>query len=208
MSHRYNRYNPRTPERPRRRNGCLGCSVAGIWILLLGVLAFLFYLKPMVSEQIGSQITDVLAGSEQEQAQQPGQQIREGVERMLPTAIAVLPSGELRVTDGQVNDYLAGNIGALPPLESVTIRFVPGEVQADLRAFGTTSQARMQLIARNGRIAVLNPQIDGPLGQVISLADVTGPLEQQINALLAAQGRRITDVQVQQGVAIIRIDES
>ena len=86
------------------------------------------------------------------------------------------------------------------------MRFVPDKVQADLRALGTTSTARMGLAVQNGRIIAVNPRLDGPLGQVIALGDLTSSLERQLNDQLATQGRRVTDVRVNQGELVITIE--
>jgi hypothetical protein len=112
----------------------------------------------------------------------------------------------LRVTEAQANAYLAERADSLKPLDSATIRFVPNEVQADLRAVGTTSTARMGLAVQDGRIIAVDPQLDGPLGQFIALPDLTRSLEQQLNDQLSAQGRRVTDVRVEQGALIVIIE--
>jgi hypothetical protein len=76
-------------------------------------------------------------------------------------------------------------------------------VQADLKALGTTSTAKLGLAVQNGRIIAVDPQLDGPLGRVVSLPSLTGALERQLNDQLALQGRRITDVRVDQGEIVI-----
>ena len=86
------------------------------------------------------------------------------------------------------------------------MRFVPDEVQADIRALGSVSTARLGLVAQNGRIVAQNPRIDGPLDQVVSLADLTAVLERQFNDQLSTQGRRATDVRVAQGELIVTIE--
>ena len=198
MSYRQERYY----QRRRRGNGCLIWLVVLVWVLLIAVLAYRFWLRPQVSQyigqQIGSQLREPAAG-------QANQQIEQGAAAALPTAVAALPSGELRVSEAQANEYLASR-GKFGPVESTTVRFVPDEVQADLRALGTTSTARMGLAVQNGRIIAVNPRLDGPLGQVIALDELTRSLERQINDQLATQGRRVTDVRVNQGELVITIE--
>jgi hypothetical protein len=190
-------------RRRRRGNGCLLWLVALIWIVLLAVLAYRFWLRPQVSQYIGQQIGSQL----REQAGgQANQQIEEGAAAALPTAIAALPAGEVRVSESQANEYLAARAGSLGPLDSVAVHFVPDELQADLGALGTTSTARMGLAVQNGRIIAVNPRLDGPLGQVIALGDLTRSLEKQLNDQLAIQGRRITNVRVGQGELVVTIE--
>jgi hypothetical protein len=192
LSYRYER---RRNER-RRNNGCLKALVALVWIILLGVLAYRLWLRPQVSQYVGRQIADQIGGGNGGPAGQEG----------LPTAIAALPAGELRVTEAQANDYLSARAGSLKPIDSVTLHFVPGEVQADLQAYGTTSTARAGLEVRNGRVVTADPQLNGPLSQVITLSDLTQPLERQLNDQLAAQGRRVTEVRIEQGVLVLIIE--
>ena len=200
MSYRYER---RSRERRRSRVGCLAWLVALVWILLLGLLAYRYWIRPQVSSYIGSQIADQLgAGGDRP----PGQQIQEGAQQALPTVIAALPSGELRISEADANTYFAAHADALRPVESITVRFVPDEVQADIRALGAVSTARLGLVAQNGRIVAQNPRIDGPLDQVVSLADLTAALERQFNDQLNAQGRRATNVRVEQGALVVTIE--
>ena len=201
MSYRYER----RYERRRSRRGCLAWLVAIVWIVLLGTLAYRFLFRQQVSQYIGNQIGGRLRGQDQA-GQAIGDQIQQGAGALLPTAIAQLPSGELQITEAQANDYLAARASSLKPIQSATVRFVPGEVQADIQALGTTSTARMGLAVQDGRIIAVEPQIDGVLGQFISAADLTRSLERQLNDQLAAQGRRATDVRVEQGRLVVTIE--
>jgi hypothetical protein len=195
MSHRYER---RRPER-RRGRGCLVWLVVLVWVVLLGLLAYRYWIRPQVSQYIGSQIGEQLRS-------QVGGQIEQGAQGALPTVVAALPSGELRISEAEANQYFASRAADLRPIESVQVRFVPGEVQADIGAMSTVSTARMGLAVQDGRIIALNPRIEGPLEQVVSLPDLTRALEQQFNDQLAAQGRRATDIRVEQGVLVVTIE--
>ena len=200
MSYRYER---RSPERRRSRLGCLAWLVALVWIVLLGLLAYRYWVRPQVSSYIGSQIAEQLGG----QGGPVQRQVQQGAQQALPTVVAALPSGELRISEAEANAYFAAHTDALRPIESVTVRFVPNEVQADIRALGSVSTARLGLVAQNGRIVAQNPRIEGPLDQVISLADLTAVLERQFNDQLTAQGRRATNVRIEQGTLVVTIEE-
>jgi hypothetical protein len=196
MSHHYER---RRSERRRSRRGCLTWVVVLVWIIFLGLLAYRYWLRPQISQYIGSQIGGQLRS-------QIGGQIQQGAQDALPTVVAALPSGELHISEADANQYFASHAADLRPIESVKVRFVPGEVQADVGAIGTVSTARMGLAVQDGRIVALNPLIDGPLEHVVSLPDLTKALEQQFNDLLSAQGRRATDVRVEQGELVVTIE--
>lgn len=199
------RYNPRV-ERPRRRgNGCLAGVVTLVWIALLLVVGYQFFLKPRLSQYVGGQIA--------ERANQPAptngpdgatDEVTRQAQQALPTVVAALPSGTVRVTQQQANEFLASR--SLGPVDKATIRFVPNEVQIDLTAFGSTSTARTGLAVQNGRVIAINPTIDGLLGQFVSLADLTKAFEQQINDQLGAQGRTISQVQVNAGEIVVTVE--
>ncbi len=188
----------RRPERRRRGNGCLAALVALVWVLLIAGVVYYFFLRPQVSRYLGDQI-----GSQLRDDSQVQQQVDQAAQSTLPTAIAALPSGEVRVTEAQANEFLASRSDDFKPIESITVRFVPGQVQADLRALGTTSTAKLGLAVQDGRIVAVDPTMSGPLGQVVSLPSLTASLERQLNDQLAIQGRTITAVRVEQGAIVV-----
>jgi hypothetical protein len=198
---RYQRMPPR-PE--RRRNGCLVTLVILVWVVLGALLLYQYYLRPRVSQQIGEQISRQLGVVPTLRPGEvaSGQPSATGVVGVLPTLVAALPTGEIRVTEADANAYLAANIGQLQPIEAVTLRFVPGEIQADMVALGSTSTARMGAAIQAGQIVALDPQIDGPLANLVDLQDLIGPLQEQLNSELRAQGRRVTDVRIEAGALV------
>jgi hypothetical protein len=204
MSYRYER---RREPRRRSRNGCLALLVALVWIILIAVVGYRYWLRPQVSAYVGRQIAEqVGAAGQGATPAQPQQQIEQGAAQVLPTAVAALPSGELRISEEQANSYLAERADSLKPIESATVHFVPDEVQVDLRAAGISSTARMGLAVQNGRIIAVEPRMDGPLGQFIALPDLARALEQQLNGQLASQGRRVTQARVEQGALVVTIE--
>jgi hypothetical protein len=201
--------NERRPERRRNRNGCLALLVALIWIILLAVVGYRYWLRPQVSQYVGRQIAEHVGAAGAglgSNGPPPQQQIEQGAAQVLPTALAALPSGELRVTDEQANAYLAERAGSLKPIDSATVHFVPDQVQVDLQAAGLSGTARMGVDVQNGRIIAVEPKLDGPLGQFIALPDLTRALEQQLNDQLAAQGRHVTAARIEQGALIVTIE--
>jgi hypothetical protein len=206
MSSRYDR---RREPRHRNRNGCLMLLVALIWIILLAVVGYRYWLRPQVSQYVGRQIGEQVGAAGAGQTSigtPPQQQIEQGAAQVLPTALAALPSGQLRITDEQANAYLAERAGSLKPIDSATVHFVPDQVQVDLQAAGLSSTARMGVDVQNGRIIAVEPKLDGPLGQFIALPDLTRALEQQLNDQLAAQGRHVTAARIEQGALIVTIE--
>lgn len=188
------RYRSERSRTKRRGNGCLAGLVILVWTLLLLLLGYRYFFREQVSQYIGQQISSKI-----------GQQIEQAGQGGLPTVIAALPSGELRITEAQANEYLAAHANALRPIDSFTVRFVPGEIQTDIQAMGLTSSARIGVAVQNGRVIAVEPRLEGPLEQAISLGDLLRALEQQLNEQLIAQGRRATDVRVEQGAIIVTI---
>ncbi|MDZ4718226.1 MAG: hypothetical protein SH847_07110 [Roseiflexaceae bacterium] len=208
----YKRRNP--PPQRGGFNGCLVWVVVLIWLVLGALLAYQYWLRPQLSQQIGRQISEQLANGAaptipagETRPSQPGAISPTGIAAgVLPTLVASLPSGPVRITEAQANAYIAANTEKLRPIESATLRFVPGEIQVDLGAFGVTSMARMSVAIQAGKIVAIDPRVDGPLANLIDLRDLITPLEQQLNDELAAQGRRVTDVRIDQGEMVFTVE--
>jgi hypothetical protein len=197
-------------------NGCLIWVVVLIWVVLGSLLAYQYWLRPQVSQQIGRQISEQLASGAAPalprgttRPNQPGAAVPPAggaSAGIMPTLVASLPSGTVRITEAQANAYIAAHLDTLQPIETATLRFVPGEIQVDLGAFGATSTARMSAAIQAGQIVAIDPRVDGPLANLIDLHDVIVPLQQQLNDELTAQGRRVTDVRIDQGELVFTVD--
>src|SRR5436190_21903132 len=127
MSYRNER---RLAPRRRSRNGCLALLVALVWIVLLAVIGYRYWLRPQVSQYVGRRIAEQVGAAAAGQAGNgtpPQQQIEQGAAQALPTVVAALPSGELRVTDEQANAYLVERADSLKPLDSAIVHFVPDQ---------------------------------------------------------------------------------
>ena len=199
------RYRPQPPIK-KKSVGCLRWLVLLIWLVLMLVLGYQYFWRTQVSEQIGLQIVEKIAPTTNTggDAQSPGQAGEVG--GVLPTVIAALPSGELRITEQEANEYLTAHAVDLQPAEQVRVRFVPGELQADVVALGLTSTARTGLAIQDGRVVTVNARMDGPLSAFVDVTSLTQPLEQQLNAQLAAQDRRVTNVRIEQGALVFTVE--
>ncbi|GIV99383.1 hypothetical protein [Roseiflexus sp.] len=186
-------------RQPRSRRGiaCLGWITALIWVLVALVAAYLFVLRPSLSRTVGEQAVQRLNID--------GTQSGAGV---LPTLVTALPSGEVRISEQEINAYLLAHAGLLAPIDQATVRLVSGGLEVDIRAFGLDGTARMGVALQNGRVIALNPRLDGPLGRLVSLGDLLAPVEQRLNELLEAQGRRITDLRIEPGELIVTVTDA
>jgi hypothetical protein len=171
--------------------------VALVWVAVLVVACYGFVLRPYISRQIGEEVGGQFGGAQE--------QIESQATQVLPDIVAALPPGEIVVTEQQANEYLAANPGSYAPLDAITVRIVPGEVQADLQAQGLNSRAAVGLEARDGQVVAVNPRLDGPLGLAISAEELARSLFDQLNRQLAAQGKSAQDVRVEQGRVVVGI---
>src|SRR5579859_5943508 len=190
----------RREPRRRSRMGCLAWLVALIWIILLLILAYRLLVRDQLSQIVGGQIGARFGAPTATLAASAASPVGGAA---LPTLVASLPNGDIHISESQANAYLAANAARIRPIDAATVHFVPGQIQATIQAAGTTSTATMGLAVQNGQIIVVNPQIDGLLGQVVSADQLASSLQNQLNAQLQAQGRRITDVHIAQGELII-----
>lgn len=201
------RYSSRRQPPPRKRRGlgCLTSVVLLVWLLVALVLVYNNFLRPQISQMIGDQIVDRV--DPPAPGNGPGgvtDELSQEANEALPAVIAALPSGEVRISEQQANEFLAAR--GLGPIDTANVRFLPGQIVIEMSAFGISSTAHSGLAVQNGRVITVDPQIDGPLGQLISLKDLAASVEQQLNDQLAIQDRRISEVRVEEGEMIVTIE--
>ncbi|MEI7770890.1 MAG: hypothetical protein WCI67_12910 [Chloroflexales bacterium] len=174
-------------RRPLRRRGCFG-QIASLGVTLLVIVALYGVLaRPALSGLIGAQISDRLGPTA----------------AALPGVVAALPPGEIVVEQARANAFLHDHQGDYAPIDRISVQLLKGQVVADLSALGVSGVARSGLAAVGGRVALLDPQIDGALGLAISSADLLAPLAERINAELGRQGKYVEDIQIEDGQIVI-----
>ncbi|MBC8075637.1 MAG: hypothetical protein H7Y32_06130 [Chloroflexales bacterium] len=135
MTTRYRRAQP-----PRRRGGCLSGLAIFVWAaIILGAL-FYFVGRPLIGDYVARQVSGDAQG-----------QLEGAAQGAIPTIVAGLPPGEIIVTEQEANEFFAAQGGQFGPIERVSVRLLPGQVQVDLTAAGTVSQASLGLTAYNGQ---------------------------------------------------------
>lgn len=180
----------RLPARRRESSGCAGqLARLGVGLLVIAAL-FLLLARPQLSAALGRSIADLLAPP----AATTG--------APLPELIAALPAGEVTVSEAEINGYLAG-IDTVLPVESASVRLVANRAIITVRAYGMTSVASTGLTVRDGRVAAVDPQIEGPLAALVSASDLTVALNERLNAELLRQGRQIVAAQIDDGMLTI-----
>lgn len=182
---------------PRRRRGCLGTIVVLVWVAVAVVIAYILLIRPYVSAYIGDQLAERFGGPD------AGVGLPAGSEAALPTIVAALPPGQFTVTEGQANDYLQTNATGVSQVESVQVHFVPGQIQADVRAAGTNNRVTLGLAVTNGKIVVVDPRINGPLEAFVAPEQLVAGLTTRLNNELAAQGKPPTEVRIEEGQIVV-----
>lgn len=201
----------RMAPHPRKRQSCIKPIIILALIMLLVGVGSLLFIRPGLGAYIGLKVgqqfgIDGLNEPAQTHSSSPQQGMQEQLEQAVPTTIAALPEGEIVVTEQRVNAYLATNPQALGPIDSATVHFVPSQVQVDIEAIGTHNRITSGLAVQNGRIVMLSPKLDGPLGMVLSFDDMVQSLETEINNQLNTQGRTIHDIRIEQGQIVVIIE--
>ncbi len=182
-------------QRPRRRSGCMGNLISFIALSLIIVAVYLLFMRPGLGHYLGQRLGQRLLDPRRATQEQIEARIVEG----LPDMIAALPSGAVTVTQEQANQYLAAQPEAIRMVDSVTVHFLPGQVYADIQAFGFPGRISADPGIQDGRIVLHNPQINEPLSMMLSAESLAAALEQQINAQLVAQGQVVQALQVDHG---------
>jgi hypothetical protein len=201
VSYRYERYR----ERPRSggvRSVLIFLTVV-VWLVVLGCFALRWFVRPALTDYVNREVA-VSINPQLPPNLDPNQALRESLEQ-IPVAGAI-PPGRFEVTEAMANDYLTGYREQMGEIDNVHVRFVPGEVQANISVWGLTGTARTTPAVQNGRLVATNTRMNQPLDSVISLDPLMDALLGRINSEVAAQGRSITDVEIVDGLAIVHVE--
>lgn len=197
------RTNYRRP-RARRQGGCVRGLGALVFVLALLFVVYALVLRPQFSRFVAEQITGLpVSQGSGGSAPAPQQTVEGRVASQLPTVVAALPPGQLVISESDANSYIAQRPGAIAPLDSANLRFVPGRAEADVSAYGLSSVASIGLAAQDGRLVVTGANIDGPLALAISGDDLAQALATQLNGELARQNRYVDEVRIEQGQIVL-----
>jgi hypothetical protein len=180
-------------------------------VLLFLLEIYMLWGRPQLSGYLGQQVSVQLippvsvevdpaaSGQVQERIQE--------AQRALPTAIAAVPAGEFYIPETEANAFFAANQAALDPIESLSVDFMPGQVQADMHIYGTRVQLTSGMVARDGRLELVDPRIDGALGYLFDVDEIVSPLETQINNQLLSQRQLVREARVEQDQLVLIIEE-
>ncbi|MCX7789509.1 MAG: hypothetical protein N2378_02615 [Chloroflexaceae bacterium] len=126
--------------------------------------------------------------------------------RSVEEVVAALPSGTITVTEEKLNRRIAERIAGRRPIDGITVRFVPEQVQVTLTVLGQDTLATSELALVDGRVVARNPQLSGPLGMVIAVNELVRPVEDELNRILASAERAVRAVRIEQGQIVVTLD--
>ena len=138
------------PAPAKQRGGPPGFLLGCLALLIIGAVgaAFLWTaVRPYVGDRVEAEIT---TGIEAE---------LDGIDR-----VPVRSSGQIVVTEAQVNRALARNGERYEPFSDPEIAIGPEEIRVDVDLYGTTSTFRGGLDVADGRIVVVDPDDRRPGG--------------------------------------------
>ncbi len=176
-----------TPPRRNRLGGCLmAFGAIAIICVVAGVLGWQLLARPYARDLARDRLQQAAATQVVEVGTLP-----------------VQPSGQVTITDDQVNRALQANPDRYAPLEDPTLTFAPDGVRVAFDLYGTRSTYSADLVVENGALTVVDGRVDGPASQVLAAEDAAAIVEQQLAVLLARSDRRVTDVRLEEGTLTI-----
>jgi len=185
---------PLAPVAPARRHRLAGCVMALVaFVLICALVAVFGWLiggRAFVRDRARTELSN--AAATQVQALGP----------------LTVPSGTLTVTADEINAELRANAASYQPLSDPRVSITPDQIAIHFKLSrfglgGLDSTYTGGLVARAGRLVVVNPAVSGPAGQVLAAGDAATIIEQQLNGLLTQSGLRATGVQLRDGALSI-----
>lgn len=183
----------RLAARRRETTGCASQVIRiGLGLVTIALL-FMLLVRPQISVTLGRRFADLLA---------PSGPTVDVAGAPLPVLVAALPPGRVTVSEAEVNEYLT-DIGATLPVEAVHVRFLSERAVISVRGYGMTGVISSGMIVRDGRIALLDPQIEGPLAMLLSAPDLATVLNERLNTELLRQDRQMIEARITNGYLTI-----
>jgi hypothetical protein len=193
MSYRYERYRERPRSSFRRWIAVLTILV---WLILIGLLLVRFVARPAFTRYVEDRVAQRL----------PAQ---DGVGTLpVPGDSSPAPAepGSFTIRESDANQWLVEHRHELQGVDDVRLRFLPGEVQADVTIGGVTSTAHAGVEVVDGKVVATNPRLDPPLGLFVDVTPFATLIENRLNQDLATIGRTVTGISIEQGQLVISIE--
>ena len=137
--------------------------------------------------------------------------LREGITDRVAAvdALPVRPSGELVLTEEELNAHLRADPDAYAPVVDPRVEISADGLRLTFSLFGTENGFSGRPTVRDGRLVLLDGDLEGAAGRLLSAGDAAALVEEQLAALLARTGLRPTEVRLGEGaITIVTADAS
>lgn len=206
MNYRTNYYD--APPR-RRVNRFLLTLTIFVWFLVFSCIVLRGFVAPFLNDFVYQRVAQAIRPNASLPADIDPRDAASTAIAQAPLIVPQLQQGEFRITEEQATQYMTGMRDQLG-VNSITVQFVPDQIVSTLGVnapvIGEVSgTARTEARAEDGRVRLTNPRIDGPIGAVISPHALVNALENRLNSEVEQQGRRVTDIDIQDGVAVVTV---
>jgi hypothetical protein len=119
--------------------------------------------------------------------------------------LPVLPSGELVLTEADLNAHLRDHAGDFAPLGDPQIAITRDGLRLAFSLYGTDNAFAGRPAVRDNRLVVLDGALDGPVARILTAADAAALVEEQFALLLARADLRPTAVSLRDGILTVSI---
>ncbi len=176
-----------------------------VWALVLACLVLRFFVRPSVTDYVNRQVAATI-DPQLPPDLDPNAALRESLSH-IPLG-GTIPPGRFEVTEAMANDYLYAYRQNLGEINAVRVSFTPGQIAAriSLRSVPLSGTAYTTPAVQDGRLIATNTRLNQPLDSILSIEPLLDALLGRINAEVAAQGRRITAIEITDGLAIVSIE--
>ena len=181
------------PARRRRGLGCLTALAALLAFAIVAVIALIVATNLFVKPRIEEAVADNVGGG-----------IETAVSEQFGAGIGELPSGEITITEDEINQRIDGQ-GSLGPLNDLNVGITPDGLEADLDAYGLNGSYEADVSVENGEIQLSNSSISGPLQYLIPKGEIEQVATNAINRSLAESGYRVEGVTLQDGALVLAL---
>jgi len=171
------------------RKGPPGCMLGCLALVLIGIVAG-FIAWNLVRSSISDRVED---------------EISVGVTNELQKIdnLPVDTSGQIVLTEAEVNQSVQENAALYKPVENVEVTILADEVRVQFDLYGVSSTFKGDLEVRDGEIRVVDPVLSGAAGQVVDADEIAKIFENETSTLLTRFDLRPDDVLLRKGALII-----
>lgn len=177
-----------------RRKGPPGCVLGCLAMVLIAIVAGLIawdVARNAVSDRVEDEISVGVTNELQKIDDLP-----------------VDTSGQIVLTEADVNQSVQENADLYTPVENVEVTILADGFRVRFDLYGVSSTFRGDLEVRDGTIRVVDPVLSGPAGKVINADEIAAIFENETGALLSRFDLKPVDVLLRKGTLVISTEKN